>query len=106
MCFNIGMYLTSCATCDEKRKRPRKGVVVKPIVSNDFNGRAQVDLISFKSEKDGYFKFILTYQDHLTMLVNLRALKAKRTEEVAYKILDICVRSERCTSCNPTTTDD
>ena len=54
------MYLAACATCDEKRKRPRKGMVVKPIVSEDFNTRAQADLICFESVKDRDFKYILT----------------------------------------------
>lgn len=85
----VALYLGTCSTCEEKRKRPRKGIVSKPILSSDMNSRAQVDLISFESEKDGPFSYILTYQDHLTKFVTLRALKSKRAEEVAYHLLDI-----------------
>ena len=100
--FNVGyrlvsMYLATCMACDEKRKRPRKSVVVKPIVSEDLNSRAQVDLVCFESEKDGDFKYILTYQDHLSKFVSLRALKTKRAQEVAYHLIEIfCVFGAPC----------
>ena len=48
----INVYLATCTTCEEKRNRPRKGIVVKPILTEDFNSRAQVDLICYESEKD------------------------------------------------------
>lgn len=85
----ISIYLGTCSTCEEKRKRPRKGVVCKPILSEDMCSRAQIDLICFESEKDGPYAYILNYQDHLTKFVSLRALKSKRAEEVAYHLLDI-----------------
>ncbi|KAF0748352.1 KRAB-A domain-containing protein 2-like [Aphis craccivora] len=34
----------------------KKGVVVKPIISSDFNSRCQVDLIDFQSHPDEKFK--------------------------------------------------
>ena len=95
--FNISnrvanLYLATCSTCDEKRSRPRKGIVVKPILSEDLNSRAQVDLICYESEKDGNYAHIMCYQDHLTKFVSLRALKSKRAEEVAYHLIEIfCV---------------
>ena len=85
----INLYLATCVTCDEKRNRPRKGIVVKPILTDDFNCRAQVDLICYESEKDGDFAYVMSYQDHLTKYVSLRALKSKRSEEVAYHMIDI-----------------
>ncbi|GFO41893.1 histone-lysine N-methyltransferase SETMAR [Plakobranchus ocellatus] len=39
--------------------------------------------------KDGEYKFIMVYQDHLTKFVVLRTLKTKRAEKVAYKLVDI-----------------
>lgn len=42
-----------------------------------------------QSEKDGDFRFILTYQDHLTKFVTLRPLKTKTAEEVAHTLVDI-----------------
>ena len=52
-----------------KKQRPRKGVVSKPIISEDMCSRAQVDLISFESE----FAHILNYKNHLTQFVTLPA---------------------------------
>lgn len=53
------------------------------------NSRCQVDLIDMQSQPDNDFKFIFVYQDHLTKFVQLRALKSKRAEEVAYHLIDI-----------------
>ena len=58
------MYLELCEKCGLKRSKQRKGIVVKPIVSNDLNSRAQVDIIDMQSQADGDYKFILNYQDH------------------------------------------
>jgi transposase InsO family protein len=41
-----------------------------------------------KSHRDGDYVFIMVYQDHLTKLVQLRPLKSKRAEEVAYHLLN------------------
>ncbi|XP_044745145.1 uncharacterized protein LOC123307008 [Coccinella septempunctata] len=49
----------------------------------------QVDLIDMQSQADDQYKFILVYQDHLTKFIQLRPLKSKRAEEVAYVLLDI-----------------
>jgi hypothetical protein len=40
-----------------KKKHISKGVVVKPILSKDFNSRGQVDLMEFQSNPDGKYKF-------------------------------------------------
>ena len=79
----IKMYLSTCQQCEEKRPRPRKHLVVAPMISDAFSARAQVDLINFESEPDGDFKYILTYQDHLTKFVLLKAITSKRAAEVA-----------------------
>jgi hypothetical protein len=43
-------FKSYCLVCQEKRKRTKtKGVVVKPILSSEFNSRAQVDLIDIQS---------------------------------------------------------
>ena len=47
----VDLYLSTCLICDEKRNRPRKNVVVKSIISEEMNSRAQVDLICFDSSK-------------------------------------------------------
>jgi len=67
---NIETFLHFCEPCQQKQKGSKKAVVVKPIISSDFNSRCQVDLIDFQSHPDGKFKFIMVYQDHLTKFVS------------------------------------
>ena len=73
----VQIYLSTCQQCEEKRPRARRHLVVSPIVSDGFNSRAQADLINFESEPDGEYKYVLTYQDHLTKFVFLKALTSK-----------------------------
>jgi hypothetical protein len=40
-------------------KDKSKGVVVKPIVSKDFNSRGQVDLVDMQSMPDSNYRFIM-----------------------------------------------
>ncbi|XP_063415849.1 KRAB-A domain-containing protein 2-like [Mytilus trossulus] len=42
-----------------------------------------------QSMRDGDFRFIMHYQDHLTKFAILRALTSKHASEVAYQLLDI-----------------
>ena len=86
---DIELYINLCEPCQNKQKGVKKGAVVKPMFFSEFNSRCQVDLIDFQSHPDGEYKFIMVYQDHLTKFVVLRALKTKRAEEVAYKLVDI-----------------
>ena len=67
----------------------KKGTVVKPMVFSHLNSRCQVELIDFQSQPNGNYKFILVYQDHLTMFVVSRPLQTKRPEEVTTELLDI-----------------
>lgn len=82
-------FLKLCMPCEQKSKNPKKGIVVKPIISNTFNERGQVDLIDFQSTPDGEYKFVLNYQDHMTKFTILKALKKKTAEEVAENLIDI-----------------
>ena len=46
----------SLIVCQEKRKRPKTtGVVVRPILSREFNFRVQLDLIDMQSATDLFF---------------------------------------------------
>ncbi|XP_059152523.1 KRAB-A domain-containing protein 2-like [Physella acuta] len=85
----ITMYLRLCKPCQTKLSNPKKGLVSKPLIFKEFNSRCQVDLIDMQSNPDGKYKFILSYQDHLTKFILLRALETKRAEEAAYQLLDI-----------------
>jgi len=72
-----------------EEKAPKRGLVVRPILSDYMNSRCQVDLIDMQSEPDGYYRFITNYQDHLTKSTILRHLKSKTADEVAYQLMDI-----------------
>ena len=86
----VELFKSYCIVCQEKRKRPKTtGVVVKPILSREFNSRGQVDLIDMQSAPQGRFKWIMVYQCHLTKFVILRPLSSKRAAEVAFQLLDI-----------------
>ena len=89
-CDMLKLYKDLCTECLNKRKRPTTtGTVVHPIVTNEFNSRAQVDLVDMQAMPHGQYKWIMVYQDHLTKYCLLRPLSSKRASEVAYHLLDI-----------------
>ncbi|KAK2577745.1 hypothetical protein KPH14_012286 [Odynerus spinipes] len=55
----VMLYLNLCKQCQMKHSAPKKGIVVKPIVSSELNSRCQVDLIDLQSNRDGEYKFIM-----------------------------------------------
>jgi len=85
----IDLYLALCEQWQLKKKTPKQELVVHPILSHYMNSRRQVVLIDMQSEPDGYYRFIMNYQDHLTKFTILRPLKNKTAEEVAYQLMDI-----------------
>ena len=44
---NQHVFSNCCKTCNKKQAAPKKGVIIKPIISDGFNMRGQVDLIDF-----------------------------------------------------------
>jgi hypothetical protein len=87
----VTLLISGCEECKRKRSMPKNSskLVIKPVISNDFNARAQVDLVDMQSCPDGPYKFIMNYQDHFTKFCILRPLKTKTASEVAYQLLDI-----------------
>ncbi|KAE9521954.1 hypothetical protein AGLY_017646 [Aphis glycines] len=85
----VQIFINLCTTCNKKKSKPYKGVVVRPILSADFNSRGQIDLIDFQSTPDGNFKWVMNYQDHATKYLYLRPLTSKRAIEVAHELLKI-----------------
>lgn len=86
----ITIFKSYCVQCQKKRKRPRtKGIVIRPILTDEFSSRGQMDLIDMQSMANKLYKWILVYQDHLTKFVILKALTSKRACEVANHLLDI-----------------
>ena len=70
----IQMYVDMCETCSLKKRKIRKSLTVKPILSNAMNSRCQVDLVDMQSQPDGEYKWIMVYQDHLTKFVVVSTL--------------------------------
>ena len=75
--------------CQKRKRAAVIGVVVKPILSNEYGSRCQVDLIDMQTMASGPHKWILVFQDHMTKFCVLRPLTSKRAAEVAYHLLDI-----------------
>jgi hypothetical protein len=82
-------FIKLCRVCSSKKTFPKKGIVVRPITSTEFNSRGQVDLIDLQSTPDERYKWLLHYQDHLTKFTFLRPLTSKRAAEVAFELLKI-----------------
>ena len=93
------LFVKTCNLCVLKKSRKSvKQPVYKPISSNSFGSRGQVDLIDMSSmnlaanlSPDGIipYKFILVYIDHFTKKINLAPLIRKSAEEVCEVLLDI-----------------
>ena len=93
----LQLYTNLCEDCQLKKKKVRKSIVVKPIISMAMNSRAQVDLIDMQSQPDGDFKWIMNYQDHLTKFVILKPLPTKETCGVAKQLVGIfCLFDSPC----------
>ena len=87
---SIEHFKSLCEECQKKRKRPMtKGVVVRPILSEDFSSRGQVDLTDMQSMAHMNYNWIMVYQDHLTKFCVLRSLTSKHAAEVAYQLVDV-----------------
>ena len=85
----IMMYLNLCLPCQKKAKQPRKRLVVRPMIFNDMNYRAQVDLIDIQTQQHDGYNWIMVYHEHLTKFVQLCPTKTKRAAEIAYLLMDI-----------------
>ena len=86
---HIQALVDCCEQCQKNKVRPKKGIVVKPIITDEMNKRCQIDIIDLQAEPDGPFKYILNYQDHHTKFLVLKPLKTKCAEEVGDNLIDI-----------------
>jgi len=85
----IDLYLALYEQFYLKEKTPKWVLVVRQILSRYKNSRCQVDLINMQSQPDGYYRYIMKDEDHLTMFTILRPLKSKTAEEGAYQLMDV-----------------
>lgn len=44
-----------------KRLVPKKGIVMQPIIFEDFNVRGQVDLVDLQSAPNGEYKWLMNF---------------------------------------------
>ena len=74
----LELFNSYCQECQKKRKRHMtKGVVVRPILTNEFSSRAQIDLIDMQSMVQNSFKWILVNQDHCDQVCDLTCSNLK-----------------------------
>ncbi|CAF1013044.1 unnamed protein product [Brachionus calyciflorus] len=86
----INIFNNTCQQCLMNKKRNKTtGLVVKPILSKNFNSRAQMDLVDMQTLPDGEFKWIMVYQDHFTKFIILRPLRAKTAVEVTNALFEV-----------------
>jgi hypothetical protein len=88
----VNAFVATCETCNHKNPvlKQFKGAK-KPILSENFRDRFQVDLIDMRAREapDVYgnsMKWILTLKDHFTQLTYLAPLPRKKAEYVAYEL--------------------
>lgn len=86
-----------------KKRQKTTEVVTKSILSQNFNSRAQMDLIDFQSLPDGEYKCVMVYQDHFSKFVQIQPLKYKAALEVANGLVDIFRNLTYHLLLNPTT---
>ena len=73
----LEMFMSYYITCQEKKKSLKTtGVVVKPILSSEFNSCGQVDLVDKQVFPQA--QWIMVYQCHLTKFVILQQRASNR----------------------------
>lgn len=79
--------------CENARNREsstwQKGVVGRPILSNDLISRGHVSFIDMQAMVHWTFKWIKAYQDHFTKFCVLRPLTSKWAVEVSMHLVGI-----------------
>lgn len=81
------MFVECCPHCVTSTPAHKKPKIVKPILSEEFSERGQVDLIDMRNNVDGDYKFIGVYQDHYTKFCVLFACQDKTGVTVASHLL-------------------
>ena len=88
----LKLFVDTCPTCQQiPEKKPKHVGATKPIISNHFRDRMQVDLIDYssdpqKDQNDVEMKWLMVVKDHFTKLVYLRALPSKHAVNVSREL--------------------
>lgn len=83
------MFTDLCPRCIQRHKRNRPVAGLRPIITNGFNVRGQVDLVDFQSMPDGEFRFLLNYIDHGIKFLFSIPIVRKRASCIAIALLQI-----------------
>ena len=83
------LFTDLCPLCIEGHQRNRPTAGLRPIITNGFNVRGQVDLIDFQSMPDGEFRFLLNYIDHGIKFLFSIPLVRKRASCIALALFEI-----------------
>ena len=83
------LFVGTCPVCIGKAPRKPSSAGHKPIITEGFGTRGQVDLIDMQANKDGKFAYLLNYQDHGIKFYDNRALESKRNAAIAFALLEV-----------------
>jgi len=83
------LFTDLCPRCIERHQRNRPTAGIRPIITNGFNVRGQVDLVDFQSMPDGEFRFLLNYIDHGIKILFSIPLVRKRASCIAIALFQI-----------------
>ncbi len=84
----VEVFIKLCSTCSKNSLFQQAGIVFKPIVTQKFNGRIQVDISDYQSCPDQKFKFVLNIQDHYTKFCILHPLMTEAAAVIAMNLID------------------
>ena len=88
----VSIFVAGCYHCGQKQPmiKAAKGAK-KPIVSDEFRDRFQIDLIDMRKKKmkniyGVYQRWIMTLKDHATGITYIRSIPLKKAEYVAHEV--------------------
>lgn len=79
---NVKWVLRKCVVCAYDGPNTTEAII-QPIISERCNDRIQIDLMDFRSNKDGDYSWIIQIKDHFSQYVWLHPPKEKKSEGVA-----------------------
>eukprot|EP01137_Pigoraptor_chileana_P030246 Opistho-2@16563 len=79
----VELFTSLCRTCPEKGRPVAARGMLKPIRTDAYLDRIQIDLINLAATPDGNFKYVFTVRDHFTRFTWLYALETREAQGVA-----------------------
>ena len=82
------IFTDSCPRCIGKMGRRRPTAGHQPILVRGFSTRGQINLIDFQGMSDGYFNFLMNYQNQGVKLLLSKAINHKRESCVTWELVE------------------